>query len=51
MTCGPEWNVLLWVLAVIAVLAILATIEWWLGVAMLAAVLIALMVAAYVESA
>ena len=36
---GPEWNPVLWVLGVLAVLCILAMIQWWLGLAGIVAAL------------
>lgn len=30
---GPEWNPVLIVLGVLAVLCVLATLQWWLGLA------------------
>lgn len=47
MTCGPEWNPVLALLAVLASLTLLATLRWWLGVAGLAAALLALAIAAW----
>lgn len=41
---GPEWNVVLGVLAVLAVLILLAMLRWWLGVLALAGLLAGLAV-------
>ncbi len=39
---GPEWNPVLVVLAALAALCVLATLQWWLGVAGLAGCFVAL---------
>jgi len=45
VTFGPEYDFVILLLVVLACLAALATLQWWLGVAGIAAVLIALGVA------
>jgi len=42
VTFGPEYNFVLLLLVVLACLVVLATLQWWLGVAGIAAVLLAL---------
>ena len=49
-TCGPEYNFVILLLVVLACLAVLATLEWWLGVAGLVAVVVALGIAAMVRA-
>ena len=50
MTFGPEWNPVLVMLVVLACLTILATIQWWLGIAGLVALLITLGIAGMVRA-
>jgi len=49
-TVGPEYDFVILLLVVLACLAVLATLKWWLGVAGIAAVVIALGVAAIVRA-
>jgi len=44
---GPEWNPVLLVLGVLAVLCVLGLVHWWLGVAGIVAAIVALLVVAY----
>jgi len=44
---GAEWNPVLVVLAVLAILCAFALVHWWLGVAALVATIVALLVVVY----
>jgi len=44
---GPEWNPVLVVLGVLAVLCLLAILQWWLGIAGLVAAFVVFWVLLY----